>query len=162
MSSWVETLAIATALGSGLMAGVFFAFSTFIMQALAQLAVPQGVRAMQAINRTVLNPLFLGVFGGTAITGTIVAIAAFLRWSTPGAGALLAGAMLYVLGTFGVTVVGNVPLNEELARVDAEGQDAAGIWATYLRRWTAWNHVRTIAATAASGALLVAFASPGL
>ena len=162
MSSWVATLTIATALGSGLMAGVFFAFSTFIMQALAQLTVPQGVRAMQAINRTVLNPLFLGVFGGTAIAGVLVAIVAVPRWSDPSAGALFAGAMLYVLGTFGVTVVGNVPLNEELARVDAEGADAAGIWATYLRRWTAWNHVRTIAATAGSGALIVGFASSGL
>jgi len=59
-------LTLGAALGSGLIAGVFFAFSTFVMPALARLAPAQGVAAMQAINVAVLNRWFLGVFVGTA------------------------------------------------------------------------------------------------
>jgi uncharacterized membrane protein len=66
MNDWVALLTLCSALGSGLMAGVFFAFSTFVMRALARRPFAEGIEAMQEINRTVLNPWFLGVFFGTA------------------------------------------------------------------------------------------------
>ena len=58
-------LIIATALGCGLVVGVFFAFSTFIMKALARLPAPQGIVAVQSINIVVINPLFMGALFGT-------------------------------------------------------------------------------------------------
>ena len=58
-------LTLLSALGCGLIGGVFFAFSTFVMKALAALSPPQGIAAMKSINIAVLNPMFLGVFLGT-------------------------------------------------------------------------------------------------
>jgi uncharacterized membrane protein len=58
----LDTLTLLSVLGSGLVAGAFFAFSTFVMKALAALPAPQGVSAMQSINVVVLNRWFLAPF----------------------------------------------------------------------------------------------------
>ena len=141
------------AVGSGLIAGVFYAFSTFVMRALAQRPPAEGMAAMQAINVAVINPLFLGVFLGTAGACALAAAGAVTRWEQPGSAYVFAGAALYLAGTFGVTIVCNVPLNNVLAALAPTDPAAGALWATYLRRWTRWNHVRTLAAVAA----LVAF-----
>lgn len=144
-----------SALGCGLMAGLFFAFSTSVMNALARRPPAEGIAAMQAINRTILNPVFLSAFFGTAVGCVFVAIMAVWRWSDPGSLFLLAGSLLYLVGSFGVTMACNVPRNNTLEQVDPARQDAARLWAAYLREWTAWNHVRTVAALAAAAALTV-------
>ena len=149
-------LAFAAALGSGLMAGVFFAFSAFIMRALARLPAPAGLAAMQSINVTVINPLFLGVFMGTAAACVAVIAGAVARWDSAAGPYLLAGSALYLAGTFGVTIVCNVPLNNSMAAITPADADGAERWADYIRRWTAWNHVRTAAALAALAAFVVA------
>jgi uncharacterized membrane protein len=149
-------LTLVAALGSGLIAGVFFAFSTFVMKALARLPAPAGIAAMQSINVVVINPLFLGVFLGTAAVSVAAVVAALMRRDKPGAGYLLAGGALYFVGTFLVTVLLNVPLNNSLATVAPDGPDAPGRWAAYVSRWTAWNHVRTAAALAALGCFVMA------
>lgn len=137
------------------MAGVFFAFSTFVMRALGRLPAAQGIAAMQSINLTVIRPSFLFVFVGTALTCVAVAVAAVRAWERPGAGCLLLGSMLYVVGTFLVTILCNVPRNDALAAVDPTSAAGAGLWTAYLAGWTAWNHVRTAAALAAAGLLTV-------
>jgi uncharacterized membrane protein len=126
---WLKALLLLAALGSGVMAGVFFAFSNFVMQALRELPHPHGVRAMQAINRRVLNAGFMLVFMGTSV------LCNFARRG------VVAGALLYLVGVFGVTAAGNVPLNEQLARSETET-----FWREYLVRWLRWNHLRTLAA----------------
>jgi uncharacterized membrane protein len=146
----------AVAIGSGLIGGVFFAFSTFIMRALARQPAPAGLTAMQAVNVTVINPLFLGVFLGTAALSGFAIVGALLRWDRAGSAWMLAGALLYLVGTFGVTMFGNVPLNDALAKMTADDPDLAGKWNSYVTTWTMWNHVRTIAATAAMAAMIVA------
>src|SRR5687767_10706279 len=128
----------AAALGSGLIAGAFFAFSTFVMKALARLPAREGVAAMQSINIVVINPLFLGVFLGTAALSVVAAVGAVARWNHPGAGCLLLGAALYLFGTFLVTIAFNVPLNNALAALPASDPDAPHHWARYVTRWTAW------------------------
>ena len=149
-------LAFAGTLGSGLIAGVFYAFSTFVMKALARQPADAGIAAMQAINIAVINPLFLGVFLGTAAASAAAIVAAILRWDGPEAAYLLAGGALYLLGTFGVTMVYNVPLNNALATVSPRDADAAQRWDDYVSRWTAWNHVRTVAALLAMGSFVLA------
>ena len=146
MNSLLFVLTLCSVLGCGLMAGVFFAFSTFIMRALARLQPAQGIEAMQSINRTVINPWFLGVFLGTAAICILLAGTALWQWQQPCATYLLAGSLLYLIGTALVTMVFNVPMNNAMERVDPASNDAAGHWASYLARWTAWNHVRTTAA----------------
>lgn len=135
-------LLIAASLGSALVAGIFFAFSTFVLQALDRLPPEDAAAAMRAINVTVINPLFFAAFFGTA--GLAVAAVAF-HWEQP---TVLAGAACYLLGTIGVTIAGNVPLNERLAR------DALD-WSGYRRPWGRWNHVRTAAALAAAVLFLI-------
>ena len=148
-------LTFASALGSGLIAGAFFAFSTFVMQALAQLPPAQGIATMQSINIVVLNRWFLGVFVGTAVLCIAVGIAA-LVWRPSGTAYLLAGSLLYVIGTFLVTMLFNVPRNNALAGVASNSVEGARLWSAYLVEWTMWNHVRTVAALAAMAALILA------
>ena len=158
--SWLATLTFGTALGCGLIAGVFFAFSTFVMPALARLPAPQGVAAMQSINIAVITPSFMAAFVGTAAACALLAAWSLFTWSRPGAGYLLAGSLLYLFGTFLVTGAFNVPRNDALATVDAASSDAALLWASYLSVWTAWNHVRTAAALAAAALLTMALWLP--
>src|SRR5262245_11376602 len=150
---------LTSALGCGVIAGVFFAFSTFVMNALARLTPAQGIAAMQSINLAVINPIFLGIFVGTAAACLLLAISAIFKWQKPGAGYLLAGCLLYLAGTFLVTLVFNVPRNEALAAVDPVSADGAKFWTGYLSGWTAWNHVRLVAALAATALITIALCS---
>ena len=156
MNNLLFVLTLCAVLGCGLMAGVFFAFSTFVMRALARLQPAQGIEAMQSINRTVINPWFLGVFLGTAAVCILLAGTALWKWQQPGAIYLLAGSLLYLIGTVLVTMVFNVPMNNALESVDPESSNASTQWASYLVRWTAWNHVRTAAALLGTALLTLA------
>ncbi len=149
-------LTLLSALGCGLVAGVFFAFSTFVMSALARLQPAQGIAAMQSINITVINPWFMTAFLGTAVTCLFLGISSLLKWNQPGAAYLLVGSLLYIVGAFGVTIVFNVPLNDALATVKPASTDGMNLWASYLTNWTFWNHIRTIAALAASVSMILA------
>jgi len=155
MSNPVCILTFASALGSGVVAGIFFAFSNFVMKALARVPPAQGIAAMQSINVVVLNRWFFAAFFGTALCCLALAIISCIRWQRPGAGYLLVGSLLYVVGTILVTIVCNVPLNDSLAAVDPTSADAAPTWANYLKAWTAWNHVRAVAAIAAAALFTV-------
>jgi uncharacterized membrane protein len=147
---------VIAALGSALIGGVFFAFSSFVMGALARLPTELGVRAMRAINVVVINPLFLGALLGTALLCAGLAWRAISAWSAPGSGWLLAGALAYIVGTVAVTLIGNVPLNDALAPLPPDSAEAAAAWQHYLRAWTLWNHLRTAAGLAAALALMLA------
>jgi len=150
MSALVTPLATLALLGAALVGGIFFAFSSFVMRSLARLPAPEGITAMQSINVVVINPLFLGAFLGTGVLSLVMAGLAVAHWDAAPAAPFLCGAILYVAGTVLVTLRGNVPLNDRLAAVAATDPAARGIWAHYLVRWTRWNHVRTLAATAAA------------
>ncbi|WP_224311599.1 MULTISPECIES: DUF1772 domain-containing protein [Nostocaceae] len=138
------------------MAGVFFAFSTFVMNALARLQPTQGIVAMQSINITVINPLFMTAFLGTGVACMILLISLLLNRHQPSAVYLLAGSLLYLFGTFGVTIIFNVPLNKALAIANPDSTDGVKLWTSYLTNWTFWNHIRTAAALAASALLTIA------
>ena len=150
-------LAIIVALGCGLIAGVFFAFSTFVMKALHRLPASSGISAMQSINVVVLNAWFLGVFMGTALLCVIAVIVTFIHWQNPFSIYMVAGAAFYVLGCFLVTILFNVPKNEALATVNPEDRHAQRDWDTYVMYWTRWNHVRTVASCVASALFMMAF-----
>jgi uncharacterized membrane protein len=149
-------LKLIAALGCGLIAGVFFAFSTFVMKALAQQPTAQGIATMQSINITVINPWFMTAFLGTSIACTILMVSSLLKWQQSTAAYLIAGSLLYLIGTFGVTILFNVPLNDALAIVKPNSTEGATLWAKYLTNWTFWNHVRTIAALAAAALFTLA------
>ena len=145
-----------SAIGCGLLAGLYFAFSTFVMTALGRIEQAHGVAAMNAINSTILRSLFMPLFFGTTLASLALAVTALFRWSEPGATAMLAGGLIYVAGMFLCTMFFNVPLNNALAAVDPASAEAAPVWARYLRDWTLWNHVRTVASTAACALYIAA------
>lgn len=148
-------LKLFAALGCGLVAGVFFAFSTFVIKALAQQQPTQGIATMQSINITVINPWFMTAFLGTSIICLVLVVSVLFKWQQPSAVYLLVGSLLYLIGSFGVTVVCNVPLNDALAVVKPDSPEGTTFWAKYLTRWTFWNHVRTIASLAAAAIFTV-------
>lgn len=137
-------------LGAALVGGMFFAFSSFVMKALSRVPAAAGMAAMQSINVAVINPSFLGAFVGTTVLSSVVAGLALWRPDHPSAMFFLAGAAFYLGGTFLATMLGNVPLNNRLSAVSATAPGAPGTWRHYLRRWTLWNHLRSVAAMLAA------------
>jgi uncharacterized membrane protein len=148
--------AVFAAVGCGLMGGLLFAFSNFVMIALSHQPPESAVHTMQAINIFILNPVFLVVFVGTTAASLALAAAALLVRRQSAAPWLIAGAALYLIGTVGVTMAFNVPLNDRLAVLKPEAAETGRFWLAYLSEWMQWNHCRTVAAILASTSFIVA------
>ena len=148
-------LMLITAIGSGVTGGIFYAFSTFVMKALGEQPPVGGIATMQSINITVINPLFMIAFLGTGIACILITIFMLLNWHQPGTIYWLIGSLLYVIGTVGVTIAFNVPLNDALAVITPNSIEGMTLWKRYLTDWTFWNHVRTAAAILATALLTI-------
>lgn len=151
-------LTLIAALGSGLVGGVFFAFSAFVMKGLARLPPAQGIAAMQSINLVAPNRWFMPPFFGTAAACLLLTISSLWRLSEPEAIFRVIGSGFYLVGAVAVTIAFNVPRNNALAAVDAKSTDAATRWAAYVSQWTAWNSVRMAAALVATALFIGALA----
>ena len=151
----MDALLLIGALGAGLVAGIFFAFSSFVMRALARLPAAQGIAAMQSINVAVIHPVFMLAFLGTGAACAIVLVLALVQRG-PETALSIAGSLLYLVGTLLVTMVFNVPRNNALAALDPTSVEAASRWRDYVAGWTAWNHARTAAALAAAACFTIA------
>ncbi|MGP1394337.1 MAG: anthrone oxygenase family protein [Inquilinaceae bacterium] len=156
MTGSLQLLTVGTAIGCGLMAGLFFAFSVCVMGALGRRPPAEGMAVMQAINLVILNPLFFIVFFGTAAGCALCVAVGSWQWSAPGAAFLVLGGAAYLGGGVLVTATVNVPLNNRLAGVRTGDPDGADRWADYRVRWTAWNHIRAAACILAMTFLILA------
>lgn len=141
MSVLIIAIIVASILGAGLVTGLLFAFSNFVMRALADLPSDKGMFAMQRINVTIINPIFMMLFLGTPILCSVIAFISIQNINEPGSLYLLIGALTYLIGPFGITMLFNVPLNNLLARTDVS--DTNEIWPMYQKKWQWWNHIRT-------------------
>ncbi|MEV4636854.1 anthrone oxygenase family protein [Actinoplanes sp. NPDC049548] len=143
-----EIITAATTVGSGLLAGVFFAFSAFVMSGLRRLPDASGAAAMRSINVTAQRPpLMIALFGASALC-VVMIVRAIVTWSEPGAAWLLIGAILTIAGALGVTAAINVPLNNRL--------DAGTVtWSQFLAGWDPANHARTLLCLAGCAVLVV-------
>ncbi|QBQ61310.1 hypothetical protein EYD13_14810 [Saccharomonospora xinjiangensis] len=150
-------ITVGAVLGSGVVAGVFFAFSSFVMRGLSALPADAGVAAMRAINAAALRPAFLSVFVGTAVVSPVPFVLSLVG-GHDSAGLLAAGCVLYLAGTVGITRIAHLPRNWALDNVP-DGESAQRLWARYLREWTRWNHVRACAAAASSTVFTAAIVS---
>ncbi len=150
MNSLISLVGTIALLGSALVGGVLFAFSSFVMKALARLPSAEGIAAMQSINVVIINPSFLGAFLGTTLLSLGVIVQVLVSRGHPSIMLFLGAAIFYFVGTFLVTMFANVPLNDRLAGVSATDPAAVESWEHYLDRWTMWNHVRTAAAMLAT------------
>lgn len=133
-------LCVGLTIGAGLVSGVFFGFSSFVMPALGRLPPSAGIAAMRSINVAVVPSAFIVVFMLTSLASAGACLSPLVQ---RGAAAWLAvGAGLFmVIGAFGVTMACNVPMNDALAQPGASQSQ----WATYLVDWTRWNTVRAVA-----------------
>lgn len=157
MERIAQIVTLMAALGAGIMGGLFFIFSNTIMAAFGKLAPANGIAAMNSINVTILNGTFLTIFMSTAVLSAVLIVGWFFGWTPAGGTLALAGAMIYLAGIIGVTMVFNVPMNDALAAVQPDSVEGASLWQDYLTRWTMWNHVRTIAGIASSALFILAF-----
>ncbi len=127
--------------GAGVVSGLLFAFSNFVMRALQDLPAEHGMFAMQRINERIINPIFLMFFMGTPVLCLIIVVASALELGASGHAYFLVGALVYLLGPFGITMLFNVPLNNKL--VETVLTESAEAWPLYRKKWQWWNHIRT-------------------
>ena len=99
------------------MAGLYLAFSTAVMPALARLDSGQGLEAMQRVNRAILNPLFLVTFLASGLAGAALAVSSAWTWDQAGAELRLAGGLLAFGGGLVLTAAYHVPRNNALDAV---------------------------------------------
>jgi uncharacterized membrane protein len=156
IDGWLFVLTLVTALGCGLVAGFFFAFSTCVMKALARRPAAEGLAAMQSINIVVINAFCMGAIFGTGVACIVLVVASLVELGEPYAVYLLVGGLLYLAGVILLTIAYHVPRNDALADLDPNSAEAASYWNRYVKSWTAANHVRTLAPLASAVLLTVA------
>ncbi|WP_343608430.1 DUF1772 domain-containing protein [Chryseobacterium oranimense] len=134
-----------TAVLTALIAGLFYAYSCSVVLGLGKLSDMEYLKSMQSINREILNPVFFMSFMGTAI---LLPVTTFLfRGEQPAFLFLLLASAAYLIGVFGVTVAGNVPLNDMLDKFDINGSTADAISqmrGNFENRWNLLNNIRTV------------------
>lgn len=145
----LKIISLLTIVSTGLISGFFYAYSCSVNRGLGQLSDGSYLRAMQSINRVVLNPLFFLTFFGTLI---LLPVTTWLEYRLIGNTTvfyiLLASSLLYFFGVFLVTSMGNVPLNEKLAQFDIDNASAESL--KQQRRvfegpWNRLHAIRTVA-----------------
>jgi uncharacterized membrane protein len=152
----LRALTLATAVGAGAAGGVFFAFSTFVMDGLARLPAAQAVAAMQQVNVTAVRPAFMTLLFGTAAGSAVLGVQGVRSLGDRTSALLAAGGALYLIGVVGLTIAYHVPRNDALAALDPSAPGTAQAWSTYLTEWTRANHVRTACGIAAAAAFTLA------
>lgn len=143
---------VLSVLTTGLIAGLYFAFTVAVMPGLARSSNTEFVGVMQRINVAILNGWFLGAFVGALL---LAIGAAVLNRSEPGFAWIVAGVVLYAV-TIAITAAGNVPLNDALlaaGNVSGSEVSATAARAAFEARWVALNLVRTVIGSASVVAL---------
>ncbi len=151
-------LVLLSLLGSGLMAGLFFAFSVAVLPALASEPGPAGMAAMQRINVVIVRPVFLLVFLGTVVVALAAVVVTLLAGGWPSRPLVVAGTAGYLVASIGLTSGYHVPRNDRLAAADPATPEGAATWQTYVREWSRWNHVRALGCLLATACFAVALA----
>lgn len=139
---------VAAILFTGLIAGLFYSYDCSVIKGLGNLPDPEYLSAFKSINRAILNPYFFISFMGSLL---VLPIAAWLNYKDGGTTScyfLIAATLVYVAGVFGVTMLGNVPLNNLVDRFDlttASQADIQTMRQKFEMSWNRLNHIRTYA-----------------
>lgn len=153
-------LALAS-IAAGLTAGVFFLYANAIMPGLRRVDDRTFVGAFQAIDRAIINPIFLGgCFVGTLVLTLAAALANLVAGERAALAWIVAAAALHVV-LMVITVAVNVPRNDALkAAGHPDAIDAAAVRRAFdERRWARWNHVRVVLAIGTAACLAAALAA---
>lgn len=145
VDSMIALLLTIAAIGAGLMAGVYFAFSAFVMRSLDRLDAENAVDAMNSINKVILRSWFMPLFFGTSLLSLLLTVLALFNWSDPNAPLLLTTGLTFFGGMFLCTIFFNIPLNNRLAKTSKShiNIDKNQLWSHYYKYWIRWNHLRT-------------------
>ena len=141
---------------TALIAGLFYGYSCSVNTGLGNLSDTEYLSAMQSINRAILNPLFFMSFMGTLF---LLPVSAFLQYKTGNSACfmlLLAASVVYAIGVFGVTIFGNVPLNEALDTFTLQSASIEAIEQQRQHFEVPWNNLHTIRTVASVVALILA------
>lgn len=138
-------LLLITAVLTALIAGLFYAYSCSVVLGLGKLSDTEYLKSMQSINREILNPVFFITFMGTAV---LLPVTTFLfRGEQSAFLFLLLASAAYLIGVFGVTIAGNVPLNDLLDQFDISGATEEAVKQMrdrFENRWNFLNNIRTV------------------
>ena len=151
METSIKSLILFSAvLLTGLSAGLFYAWSVSVIPGTKRVSDLTYLETMQSINKAILNPAFFLIFFGSLLTLGVSTLQNFSSKLT--FGFLLAATLLYLIGTFGVTAWGNVPLNNGLDVLDLTELGADQIAQTrrqYEAPWNRFHLIRTVCAVLA-------------
>lgn len=139
-----------------IVSGVFLTFSDFVMKSLHEADPIAGIQSMQIINRRVMRSVFMFVLIGMSLVSVFLVVQSTFGGIRNGRFWILAGGLFYTSGTFLVTMLFNVPMNNSLESPDYRSVQAAEYWPQFVSKWTFWNWVRCLAALAASVCFLIA------
>jgi uncharacterized membrane protein len=156
---------IVTATTTGLIAGLFYAYSCSINLGLGRLPDGAYLAAMQSINKAILNPVFFASFMGTLILLPLCTYLHYRQPLSPKFIILLIATTLYLTSVFGVTIFGNVPLNEGLAKFDfsiASIEDISRERINFEKPWNRLHHIRTVASVVTLVLVIIACVSDPL
>ena len=137
-----------TILFCGLIAGLLYSYSCSVNLGLKTLADNEYVKAMQGINMAIQNPAFFVAFMGLLFTFPITTYLIYKHQLSSSFYFMLFATIVYFLGVFGVTVVFNIPLNEQLAKFDissAATNEIAAMRKAFEKPWNSYHVVRTCA-----------------
>ena len=149
---------IATILSVALMAGLFYNWSVAVTPGLGRLNDKAYLQAMQSLNRAILNPGFFIVFLSSIFLLPINAIVQHKSGLGQRSLLFILAAAIYLIGSVGVTFLGNVPLNNQLDVLDLNtlgDTEISQFKASYEGRWNKLNWIRTLSSLAASILLLL-------
>ena len=141
---------------TGIMAGTYFAFSVVIMTSLTELPKTQGAKVMNEINDVILNTAFMPLFFISTFWFALLIPWSFVDWQEGQSLLEVSAALVYIIGMFGVTAFGNVPLNNKLKLSEKDTFSLQQSWDEYLIKWTRLNHVRALSSIAACAILVLA------
>jgi len=140
-----ETIILATAiLLTGLMAGIFFTWSNAVKPGIGKLSDLEYLRALQSMNRVILNKAFIGIFLGAVIAVALVPIFHFKLSPDNIFWIFILALVTYWIGLFCITVFGNIPLNEILDKINLESIALEEIKALRTSTEVKWNNLNLI------------------
>lgn len=149
MKIQIISLFLAT-LSTGLMAGIFFTWTNAVTPGIGKLADISYLNALQSMNRIILNPAFYLVFWGAVLLIPLAAALNYITEPNTVFWLLVSASVIYWLGSFFVTFLGNIPLNNLLDKTNLEEislEDAKNLRKSIETKWNNFNLIRTITST---------------
>ena len=156
-----ETIILALAiLLTGLMAGIFFTWSNAVKPGIGKLSDIEYLRALQSMNRVILNNAFKIIFLGAIIAVALVPVFYFNLYPKNIFWLFVFTLVIYWIGVFGVTVSGNIPLNEILDKTNLESitsEEIKTLRKSIEVKWNNFNLIRCISSAITFLILIISF-----